>query len=180
MLECSFNSSRDHYYGTIDAPIELIEYGDFQCRRCASVYREINALQDLLGNKLRFVFRHFPLVHLHPLALEAAIASEAAALQHKFWSMHNMIYQNQEELSRTALLELAEDININMDFYESSREHRNIFKKVLFDFDSAVLNGVTSTPTFFINGFLYTGKADFRSLYKICRFLLSFKNEEIG
>lgn len=180
MLNPSFNSSRDNYYGKLDAPIEIIEYGDFQCRKCAALFGQIRILQDIMGDKLRFVYRHFPLLNIHPLSLEAAIASEAAALQHKFWQMHSMIYHNQDKLSRITLLELAEDINMDMALFTSSREQECIFKKVVHDFNSAVMSGVTNTASFFINGFLYTGKPDFKSLYKLCRYLLEYKKEREG
>jgi len=175
MLRPPFDVAADNYYGAPGAVIELVEYGDFQCKKCAAAFKEIKILQDITGNDLRFVFRHFPLVNLHPLSLEAAIASEAAAHQGKFWNMHNMLFQNQESLSRSLLIELAEDANMNMSAFESKREHESVFKKVLYDFESGLINNVTGTPAFFINGFPYTGSYDFRSLYKIYRYLSALK-----
>ena len=86
----------EHVYGLQKAPVELIEYGDFLCGHCAYVYPTVKLLQERMGTDIRFVYRHYPLHAIHPLALEAAMVSEAAALQGKFWAMHDLIYENQK------------------------------------------------------------------------------------
>jgi protein-disulfide isomerase len=93
MLKPSLDLNRDHIFGHRLAPIELVEYGDLQCPNCAEVYPEIKMLQELMGSQLKFAFRHYPLPHLHPMALDAAVACELAALQEKFWHMHDMIFE---------------------------------------------------------------------------------------
>ncbi|MCE9540615.1 MAG: thioredoxin domain-containing protein, partial [Bacteroidetes bacterium] len=91
-------NSNDHIRGNINAPIELVEYGDFQCSDCGRAYPMIKAIRQALGDDLKFVFRHFPLTEIHPQAVNAALAAEAAALQNKFWEMHDIILQNQKQL----------------------------------------------------------------------------------
>src|SRR6185369_9882148 len=91
-------SSHDHAHGPADAPLTLVEYGDYQCPYCGAAHPVIKRLQKALGRKLRFVFRNFPLSQAHPYAIIAAEAAEAAALQGKFWEMHDLIYDRQEEL----------------------------------------------------------------------------------
>src|SRR4051812_27479132 len=97
--------------------IEIIEYGDFQCERCANAFPIIKYMEKMLGPKMKFSFRHFPLANLHPLALESAIAVEAAALQHKFWSMHDIIFNNQKNLTRSSLLEFAEALKLDVKLF---------------------------------------------------------------
>src|SRR6266850_6803673 len=91
-------SERDHAQGPATALLTLVEYGDYQCPYCGAAYPVVKRLQKTLGNKLRFVFRNFPLTQAHPYALIAAETAEAAALQGKFWEMHDLIYENQAEL----------------------------------------------------------------------------------
>src|SRR5437763_12765177 len=97
-------SERDHAQGRSDAPLTLVEFGDFQCPYCGEAYPVVKRLQKALGNKLRFVFRNFPLIQAHPYALIAAEAAEAAGLQKKFWEMHDVIYENQADLDPNTLL----------------------------------------------------------------------------
>lgn len=178
MLSPIFNKDVDHFRGSETATIELVEYGDLQCKECREVYAEIKLLQGVMGNQLRFVFRHFPLPNIRPVSLEAAIALEAAALQEKFWNMHDIIFENQENLTRSSLFSLAKAIELDMALYEVSREHKKIFQKVIDDFESGVKSGVDKTPTFFVNGLRYYGVNDFDSLYKSCRYLMSSKTNE--
>ncbi|MGC4038483.1 MAG: thioredoxin domain-containing protein [Chitinophagaceae bacterium] len=175
MLYTSFNSGQDHFTGNDFAPIELIQYGDLHCPACAQVYPEIKLLQDVMGRELRFVFRHFPQLHKNPLSLEAALATEAAAVQDKFWYMHDIIFENQAILSRPAFLQFAEDIGINLQRFESDREDNRLFRKVISDFENGVKSNIGTTPVFFFNGHRYNGKPDFSHLYKTCRFLLSLE-----
>ena len=164
MLHPDFRTDYDHYFGRPCAPLELIQYGDFQCEHCADVYPEIKQLQDSFGDQLKFVYRHYPIPTRHPLSLEAAVATEYAALQGKFWYMHDMIYENQKLLTRTSLSKFAREIDLDTHAYENCREHRKLFRKVLSDFEGGVKGGVASTPTFFINGKQYDGFADFENI----------------
>src|SRR5882762_5502186 len=103
-------SERDHIQGPAKAPLTLVEYGDYQCPYCGAAYPVVKQLQKTLGKKLRFVFRNFPLTQAHPYALVAAEAAEAAALQGKFWEMHDFIYENQQALEPNILPAWAEQV----------------------------------------------------------------------
>ena len=170
MLNLPFNISRDNFKGALIAPLELVQYGDFQCEFCGDVYTSIKLLQHHLGDKLKVVFRHFPLLTLHRFALDAAVASEAAALQGKFWEMHDLIFENQKYLIKSSFSRFAEKIELDMNLLENSREYKKLIHKVINDFESGVKSGVDCTPTFFINGHRYSGFEDFESLYKTCKY----------
>jgi protein-disulfide isomerase len=181
MLKYLFDHRRDHYYGSTLAPIEIIEYGDFQCKHCATVYPEIKLLQEKMGNQLKFVFRHYPLPAVHPLALDAAIAAEAAAQQGalSFWHMHDMIFENQRHLCLSSLSKFAEEIELDTTLFEDHRAQKKLIHKVTSDFESGSKSNVTGTPTFFINGHRYNGYSDFESLYKTCKYILTFKSMNV-
>src|SRR5688572_28256738 len=100
-------TARDHTRGHENAPVTLVEHGDFQCPYCASAYPVVAALEQRFGDQVRFVFRHFPLTNVHPLAQAAAEASEWAAAQGRFWEMHQRLYQTQKDLSEPHLLRMA-------------------------------------------------------------------------
>src|SRR6187402_1339086 len=105
----------DHITGNKDAPISLIEYGDFQCPHCGRAYPIIkNILQNLEGNLL-FVYRHFPLTKVHPEARMAAVAAEAANRQGLFWEMYNMLFENQRQLKNDAIMRYAGMIGLNLE-----------------------------------------------------------------
>src|SRR5258706_9635149 len=89
---------RDHMQGPATAPVTLVEYGDFECPYCAAAYLIVKKIQEVMGDELRFVFRHFPLTQLHPHAQAAAESSEAAGAQGQFWKMHDLLYENQRAL----------------------------------------------------------------------------------
>jgi len=179
MLKSLIDMSKGHFLNHQAPPsIEVIEYGDFQCEHCANAFPVIKCLQKILGPQLKFSFRHFPLANVHPLALETAIASEAAALQHKFWSMHDIIFNNQKNLTRSSLLEFAEVLKLDVRLFQTSRERKEIFNKVISDFDTGVNKGVRETPTFFINGFRYRGKNDLDGLFRTCQYQLTLKERE--
>src|ERR1700679_1220135 len=107
-------SARDHVQGAADAPLTLVEFGDYQCPYCGAAYPVVKKLQKTLGKKLRFIFRNFPLTQAHPYALVAAEAAEAAALQGKFWEMHDLIYENQSELEPDILLQWAQKLRLDL------------------------------------------------------------------
>ena len=165
MLHPNFRIDYDHYQGCPLAPIELIQYGDFQCIYCGEVYPVIKCLQDSFGDLLKFVYRHYPVPTRHALSLQAAVAAEAAALQGKFWYMHDMLYENQKYLTRTSFSEFAREIDLDTRAFDDCLEHRKVLRKVVSDFEGGVKGGVSSSPTFFINGVRYDGFGDFDSLY---------------
>jgi protein-disulfide isomerase len=179
MLKPLLDINADHFFGYKYAPIELVMYGDFQCEYCALVYSEIKLLQQIMGNQLKYAFRHYPLPNLHPLALDAAVATEMAALQGKFWQMHDIIFENQKYLCRASLSRFAEEIEMDMFMFIDNREHQKLHGKVIADFESGVRSGVNATPTFFINGLRYKGMSDFDELYKACNYTLLLQEAEL-
>ena len=160
-------SARDHAQGPAAAPITLVEYGDYQCPYCGAAYPEIKRLQKALGKKLRFVFRNFPLTQSHPYALIAAEAAEAAAFQGKFWEMHDMIYENQDELEPDILLTWAETVGLDLEKFGTAIRQEEIAKKIKEDRKSGIASGVNGTPCLFINGSRYDGTPDYESLKPI-------------
>ncbi len=150
-------SSKDHIQGNVKASLELVEYGDYQCGHCGHAYPIIKAIQHALGDNLKFVFRNFPLIEPHPDAFKAAVASEAAALQNKFWEMHDIIYENQENLNAKALVLYSEKIGLDIARFQVDIQKDIVIAKVDDDFESGVRSGVNGTPSFFINGNKYDG-----------------------
>ncbi|HLY68145.1 MAG TPA: DsbA family protein [Puia sp.] len=150
-------NSKDHCQGNASAPIELVEFGDYQCPHCGRAYPIIKSIQKKLGNKLKFVFRNFPLAEAHPYATHAAIAAEAASAQNKFWEMHDIIFENQDRLDDPHLVHYAEKIGLNVAKFKTDFEKPEFAEKVENDFESGIRSGVNGTPSFFINGQKYNG-----------------------
>ena len=152
--------SEDHIQGNAGAPIELVEYGDYECPHCGRAYPIIKRIQKKLGDKLKFIFRNFPLAEIHPHATNAAVATEAAAAQGKFWEMHDAIYKNQGKMEDTDLVNHANKIGLDVQKFEADFEKEITQQKVENDFESGVRSGVNGTPSFFINGQKYEGSWD--------------------
>jgi protein-disulfide isomerase len=178
MLHPEFSVDYDHHRGCPFARIELVEYGDFQCEHCAEAYPVIKWLQISFGDLLRFVYRHYPILPRHPLAFEAAVATEAAGLQGKFWRMHDIIYENQKYLTRASFSEFAREIELDTKVFEDCGVRHILFQKVIADFESGVKSGVNFSPTFFINGVRYDGFDDFLSLHSALRNISHFETTE--
>jgi protein-disulfide isomerase len=154
----------DHIRGLPGAPIELVEYGDYQCPHCGAAHPVTKELQSGFGEDLCFIYRHFPLSNIHPMAIPAAVAAEAAARQHQFWAMHDMIFENQQQLSDFALLEFARILRLNLASFKMDLQDPTLFEKIESHFESGVRSGVNGTPTFFINGERYSGNYTFESM----------------
>ncbi len=157
-------SSRDHAEGPSDAPLTLVEYGDYQCSYCGAAYPVVKRLQMTLGKRLRLVFRNFPLTQAHPYALIAAEAAEAAALQGKFWEMHDLLFEEQTHLKPDIIPLWAKKIGLNIEKFETDLKQGVIEKRIKEDRRSGVRSGVNGTPTFFINGTRYDGSHNYNSL----------------
>ncbi len=147
----------DHIQGSKDVPVELVEYGDYECPHCGRAYPIIKNIQAKMGDKLKFVFRNFPLAESHPNAIAAAIATEAADLQGKFWEMHDLIYEHQRSLSVDSLLNYAQELELDMHRFSKDFSDKQSLAKVEEDFESGIRSGVNGTPSFFINGDKYEG-----------------------
>jgi protein-disulfide isomerase len=163
-------NEHDHVLGPPDAPVTLVEYGDFQCPYCRAAHVYVKEVLASLGDEVRFVFRHMPLTQVHPMAELAAEASEAAGAQGKFWPMHDGLFDHQDELSPALIAALGIRLGLDMDrFAEDINTHRYL-NKVKQDFMSAVRSGAAGTPTFFINGERYEGSFDAESLAEALQF----------
>ena len=142
----------DHVTGPGTAGITLVAYCDFECPYCGRAYSIIKGLQARLGDRLRLVFRHFPLIHKHPLAQQAAEATEAANAQGQFWAMHDLLFEHQEALEGNDLYSYAESLDIDIARFERELVARVHEQRVDRDVLSGRHRGVRTTPTFFING----------------------------
>jgi protein-disulfide isomerase len=153
-------SEADHIQGNKNASIELLQYGDYQCPYCWKAYPIVKRLQSQLGENVKFAFRNFPLTKIHPHARMAAIASEAADLQGKYWEMHDLLYEKHRQLDLQAILGYAKELGLDQELFESDVEKPELAEKVEAHFLSGLRSGVNATPTFFINGEKYTESWD--------------------
>ncbi|HEX6547981.1 MAG TPA: thioredoxin domain-containing protein [Candidatus Dormibacteraeota bacterium] len=142
----------DHHLGDLNAPLHLIEYGDYQCPFCALAHPGVTDLIRRHGSDLVFAFRHFPLVSQHPHAWLAACAAEAAARQGRFWEMHNHLLSHQHELTHDDLATHARALGLDMDQFERDLMDNQVAELVREDALGGVHGGVRGTPTFFVNG----------------------------
>ncbi|MFE2642665.1 Na+/H+ antiporter NhaA [Streptomyces nigra] len=162
-LDDAVNTDLDHVRGIVDAPITVLEYGDFECPYCSEIEP---ATRHMLTSQpdVRYVWRHLPLTDVHPHALLAAEAAEAAASQGAFWDMHTILLNHQDRLALPSLLSYAEELGLDSDRFKNellSGTHR---KRVDRHIASADANGVSGTPTFFINGKRYQGRHEPKAL----------------
>lgn len=160
----------DHVLGPADAPVTLVEYGDFQCPHCRAAHFYLKNVLATMGDDMRFAFRHMPLTQIHPMAQPAAEAAEAAGAQGKFWQMHDLIYENQDLLSPALLTRLGQRLGLDMQRFTDDVASHRFLPKVKEDFMSAVRSGAAGTPSFFINGEPYEGSFDDESLIEALRF----------
>jgi protein-disulfide isomerase len=144
-------SPRDHIQGNENAAVTLLKYGDYQCGHCSLGYYIIKAVQDHYRDRLRFVFRNFPLVQIHPYAETAAETAEFAGAYNRFWEMHDSLYENQERLSLTLMFELADYHSLSISDLQQALERHEFRPRVRDDFLGGVRSGVNGTPSFFIN-----------------------------
>lgn len=157
-------SAEDHVQGADSAQITLVEYGDYQCPYCRKAHPIVKKIQEAVGDKLRFVFRDFPLTRIHPNALHAAEASEIAAEHGVFWEMHDALFENQKSLEDENLIAYAESLGIDKEKFAADLENGTYEKKVRAEFLSGIESGVNATPTFFINGVRFDGSWEYDSL----------------
>jgi protein-disulfide isomerase len=159
----------DHIAGPMDAPLTLVEYGDFECPHCRAAHPVVKQIQSVLGDTLRFVYRHFPLAEIHAHAERAAEASESAGAQGAFWEMHDVIFENQDALTNRDLIRYAAAIDIDAQQVAEDLDSGTWQPRVRRDFVSGVRSGVNGTPTFFINGMRHDGPFDAQSLLAALR-----------
>jgi len=150
-------TERDHSLGPANAPVTLVEYGDFECPHCRRAQPIMHGVRRYMGDNLRFVFRHFPLAEAHPHARHAAEVAEAAGAQGKFWEMHDILFQNQDALGDEDLIMYAARIGVDFQLAYQELAAGTYTKRVRDDFRGGVRSGVNGTPTFFINGSRFDG-----------------------
>jgi protein-disulfide isomerase len=162
-------NERDHVIGPETAPVTVVEYGDYECPYCGAAHPVTKALQQALGDNLRFAYRHFPLSQIHPHSYQAAEAAEAAGAQDRFWEMHDMLFENQTRLTTQDLLAYGGALGLELEpFAADFAQHRHA-PKIREDFLSGVRSGVNGTPTFFINGVRHDGGYDLASMLEAVR-----------
>ena len=154
----------DHAIGATDAPYTLVEYGDYECPDCGSLFLAIRDLQATFGNALRLVFRHYPLLGIHHRAQQAAEAAEAAGAQGRFWEMHSLLFENQGLLDTKSLYKHAAKLSLDGERFRRELSQRIYEPRVREDFRRGVVNGVYGTPGLFINGVRHNGALDTNSL----------------
>ena len=145
-------SKHDHTRGLADAPITLVEYGDYECPYCGAASPFLRGLRRQFGDRLRVVFRNFPRAEIHPHAQLAAEAAEAAGAQGKFWEMHDYLFAHQQALEDADLIRYAGDLGLDVDRFTRELHDHVYAARVRDDVDSGVRSGVSQTPTFFVNG----------------------------
>jgi Na+/H+ antiporter NhaA len=166
LLVPAVHPERDHIRGPVDAPLTLVEYGDFECPFCSSATGAVEDLRRQFGDRLRYVFRHVPLTDLHPHAQLAAEAAEAAAAQGQFWEMHDRLFSAQDQLSSTDLLEHAAALGLDVRRFANDLGSGRYTRRVEQDVESAEASGVGGTPTFFVGGRRHSGPFDAHTLGK--------------
>lgn len=151
-------NTEEHVKGSADSKVVLVEYGDYQCAGCASVYKRINSIAEDYKNELAVVFRNYT-IDSHQNALSAAAAAESANLQGKFWEMHNLIYDNQTEWSNAGVTErndlylsYAKQLGLDETKFTEGMKDTSVRKKIEFDKSVAKAAGLDSTPYFILNG----------------------------
>ncbi|HSR29236.1 MAG TPA: Na+/H+ antiporter NhaA, partial [Anaerolineae bacterium] len=155
---------QDHCQGPQDARVTLVEYGDYECPHCRQVQPIIEELRSRFGDRLRYVFRHFPITSMHPQAQLAAEAAEATAAQGKFWEMHDLLFQQQGQFDKAHMVKYAAQLGLDTDQFERDLDEHVHADRVRADFLSGVRSGANGTPTFFLNGVRYDGPWDLDSL----------------
>jgi protein-disulfide isomerase len=155
---------RDHIRGPVDAPVTLLEYGDYECPFCGAAYAVVEAVRTTMGQSLAFSYRHFPLTTVHPHAWSAAVAAEAAGVQGHFWGMHDLLFEDQRHLEIADLIARAKVLDLDVDEFAEALATNALADRVQADFMSGVRSGVPGTPTFFVNGIRYGGALDYEGL----------------
>lgn len=158
--------SNDHIQGNAKAACTLLEFGDYECPNCGAAYELVKEIQQHFGNRIRFVFRNFPMTRIHANAQAAAEVAEFADSHGQFWKMHDLLFENQTRLGEELFTELATKLS-----FDSSELHRALANKIFADrvaadFSGGVRSGVNGTPTFYINSLRYDGAMDYETMVR--------------
>jgi protein-disulfide isomerase len=167
-LTVPVNIGSDHIRGSINAPITIVEYGDYECPYTGMAYPIVKEIMKQFGDQIYFVFRNFPLNDIHPHAQLAAEAAEAAAAQDKFWQMHDYLFEHQKALDDRHLLEYAKKVGLNIDKFKTEMSEHIYAPLINKSLKVGIDSGVEGTPTFFVNAQRYEDSWD---LDTFCSFL---------
>jgi len=154
----------DHVRGSLEAPVSLVEYGDYECPFCGRAYPVVEQVREAAGDALMFAYRHFPLTTVHPHALPAAEAAECADARGAFWPMHDLLFLDQQHLDVPALVGRAAALGLDVPRFKGDLLDHAYLDRVQEHFLSGVRSGVAGTPTFFVNGIRYDGPHDVPNL----------------
>jgi protein-disulfide isomerase len=169
-LAVAVDQERDHVRGgRASRAITLVEYGDYECPYSRAAYRSVQRIERQLGDRLRFVFRHFPLREIHPHAQVAAEAAEEAAAQDRFWEMHDLLFSNQHALEGEDLVRYANELGLEAEQFAEALEDGRHRGRIEEDVSSGTLSGVQGTPTLFIAGEMYDGSYEQEELERALR-----------
>ena len=157
-------NAKDWQEGPADAPVTLVEYGDFQCGDCREAFLALQPLREQQAGKMRFVYRHLPLTDIHERALYAAKAAEVAGGQGQFWPMHDLMYGRQGSLTMEDIAHAAAQVGIDAGVFETEVGGEAAYNAVRADVDGIRVTGIHHTPTLFLNGIQYTGPVTLAAL----------------
>jgi protein-disulfide isomerase len=163
------NIGSDHIRGSINAPVTIVEYGDYECPYTGMAYPIIKEIMKQFGDKIYFVFRNFPLNEIHPHAQHAAEAAEAAAAQDKFWEMHDYLFEHQKSLDDSHLLEYAQKVGLDIDKFKKEMSGHIYSPLINKSIKNGIDSGVEGTPTFFVNGVRYEDSWDLDTLSNVLK-----------
>ncbi len=154
----------DHVLGPADAPVTMLEYGDYECPYCRGAYRDVHRLLDEYPGQIRFVFRNFPIGQIHPHAEQAAEAAEAAGAQGKFWEMYELLLRTSASLEIDALIGYADRLGLDTGRFENEVRGNVYAARIEGDISEGVRNGVNQTPKFYVDGVRIDGKVPLEGL----------------
>lgn len=171
-------TAQDHVRGPADAPVTVVEYGDYECPYCRGAFRDVEEMLAEYRGKIRFVFRNFPIPQLHPHAAEAAEAAEAAGAQGKFWPMYELLLQPQAHLDTDSLMTYAQVIGLDVPRFADDIAEQRHAAKIEDDVQEGLRNGVNATPKFYVNGQRVDGKVPLEHLEELVRQAVSASGSE--
>ena len=170
------NIGTDHIKGSVNAPIVIVEYGDYECPYTGMAYPIVKEIVRRFGNKVQFAFRNFPLNEIHPHAQHAAEAAEAAAAQDKFWQMHDYLFEHQRALDDSNLLQYAEKVGLDINKFKKEMSGHIYAPQIEESLKSGINSGVEGTPTFFVNGKRYEDSWDLDTFSSVLEKTLTTRN----
>jgi protein-disulfide isomerase len=174
-LTAPVDTAVDHILGPRRAAVTVVEYGDFECPNCKQAAPAVKLLLERFEDRVRFAFRHFPLEEVHPHAMLAAQAAEAAGAQGKFWQMHDLLFENQTHLKAQHLHSYAERLDLDMARYTAEMDDTVYLQRVRENMESGRHSGVRATPTFFVNGAIQDVSFGLRALFDAVEAVLKHK-----